>query len=371
MANIEHLNILALGVDVWNTWREDNPDINPDLRKADLARMNLPNINLSGAKLGGSNLTEANLSKSQIRFSQFGGANLTGANLTNANIFRSNFNDAIFNSALFHETNLNRVNLIGAKFNSADFYHAYVIGAIFDNNNLSEAMGLDTVRYHGPSTIGHRTLALSKKLPIEFMRGCGLSDWEIEIVNLYRSNLTVSDFTEILYNIQNLLFDSMISYYSCFISYSHADKTFAQNIFNDLQNRGIRCWLDEHQILPGDDIRDQIDRGINLWDKVLLCCSESSLNSYWVSDEIDRALKKEEQIWRERGEKVLALIPLNLDGYMFKWENSRATDLIKRHAEDFVNWEKDWPELEHAIERVGNALRADLGARELPPEPKL
>jgi hypothetical protein len=31
MASPEHLAILEKGVDVWNKWREENPDIEPDL----------------------------------------------------------------------------------------------------------------------------------------------------------------------------------------------------------------------------------------------------------------------------------------------------------------------------------------------------
>ncbi|MEK7674001.1 MAG: hypothetical protein AAB371_02285 [Patescibacteria group bacterium] len=46
MANQEHLAILRNGVDVWNEWREKNPDVTPDLsglklRNVDLRRMNL------------------------------------------------------------------------------------------------------------------------------------------------------------------------------------------------------------------------------------------------------------------------------------------------------------------------------------------
>jgi hypothetical protein len=51
---------------------------------------------------------------------------------------------------------------------------------------------------------------------------------------------------------------------SCFISYSHADKSFARRLRDQLQGRGIRCWLDEKQILPGDDIYEQVDHGIKL-----------------------------------------------------------------------------------------------------------
>ena len=44
-----------------------------------------------------------------------------------------------------------------------------------------------------------------------------------------------------------------IQFYSCFISYSHSDKSFARRLHDALQGRGIRCWLDEHDILPGDE----------------------------------------------------------------------------------------------------------------------
>ena len=45
MANEEHLKILKQGVEAWNEWREKNPQITPDLIKA-----NLTGANLSGAQ---------------------------------------------------------------------------------------------------------------------------------------------------------------------------------------------------------------------------------------------------------------------------------------------------------------------------------
>lgn len=71
--------------------------------------------------------------------------------------------------------------------------------------------------------------------------------------------------------------DKSKQFYSCFISYSHADKAFAFQLHSALQRDGIRCWLDDKELLPGDVIADGIDSGIRLWDKLLLCCSKHSL----------------------------------------------------------------------------------------------
>ena len=163
-----------------------------------------------------------------------------------------------------------------------------------------------------------------------------------------------------------------IQFYSCFISYSHADKAFARRLHDALQGRGIRCWLDEKQLLPGHDIADEVDRGIRLWDKVLLCCSESSLKeSWWVDKEIDKALVKEQELQKERGKKVLALIPLNLDGYLFRgWDDGKATIVKARLAADFKGWEHDNAKFEEQFKRVVRALQTDDG-RETPPKPLL
>ncbi len=164
---------------------------------------------------------------------------------------------------------------------------------------------------------------------------------------------------------------SPIEFYSCFISYSHEDKLFARRLHDTLQGRGIRCWLDEKQMLPGDHIRDQVDRGIRLWDKVLLCCSRHSLSSFWVDEETGKAFEKEERLWKERKQRVLALIPLDLDGYLFQWESGNASRVRERKAPDFTEWGQDPQKFEAQMDNVIRALRTDDGSREKPPQPKL
>ena len=49
--------------------------------------------------------------------------------------------------------------------------------------------------------------------------------------------------------------------FDAFISYSHEDKVFARELHGHLQARGIRCWLDEKQLLPGDNIYGKVEEG--------------------------------------------------------------------------------------------------------------
>jgi hypothetical protein len=160
-------------------------------------------------------------------------------------------------------------------------------------------------------------------------------------------------------------------YFSCLISYSHNDKKFCKRLYKKMREYKIPCWMDDHQLLPGDDIIEQIEKGIREYDKVLVICSEHSLNSGWVEIEIEKAIQKEERLRKDKQEKVFIIIPLNLDGYLFKWANGKASILRARLAADFIGWEKNWRKFNAQVERIATALRADQEAREKPPSPKL
>ena len=120
--------------------------------------------------------------------------------------------------------------------------------------------------------------------------------------------------------------------------------------------------------MPGDNIYKAVDVGVRLWDKVLLCASQASLTSGWVDWEIDTAIEKEMTLKKERGTEVLAIIPLNLDGHLFEWDNPHAAALRKRFSPDFTGWEKDNAKFEAQLEQIVKALQTQ---REPPPKPKL
>jgi hypothetical protein len=124
-----------------------------------------------------------------------------------------------------------------------------------------------------------------------------------------------------------------VEQYSCFISYSAQDRVFAERIHHDLQEVGIRCWLDSKDLKIGDRIEVQINRAIQLTDKVLLILSEASVNSAWVRREIDVTLRKESQ-----GSKTI-LFPIRIDDTVMKATDESSTTLVRlKHIGDFTEW---------------------------------
>ena len=348
MANPEHVEILKLGMENWNSWRakgiSEKIDLsNEKLAKAVLYSGNLSDVNFSGVHLylanvsnadcSNANFTNANLDhaffeNSKLNKAVFAGANLinsnlrgadlseadlSGVNLSNANLSNANLYGANLTGAVLNQTSLQFASMVETNLTDTNLTSAITKNTIFVDIDFRKTIGLENVEHYGPSSISIETIYKSGgNIPDIFLRGCGVPENFIR----YMKSLTVNP----------------IEYYSCFISYSHQDKTFARRLHDQLQAKGIRCWLDEHQMLPGDDIYEQVDRGIRMWDKVLLCCSQHSLTSWWVDNEVATAFNKEQQLMKDRKKKVLSLIPLNLDGYMFsdEWTSGKRQQIKER-----------------------------------------
>ena len=281
----------------WNKWRAENPKIVPDLRKADLS-----GAHLRGAYLFAVDLSEADLSE----------ADLVGADLRLADLFGANFSGATIGYTSFGDT------------------------------DLSDVKGLETVRHDGPSMIGIDTIYRSHgNIPPIFLRGAGVPENFIE----YMRSLT----------------GKALEFYSCFISYSTKDQKFADRLYADLQNKGVRCWFAPHDIQAGKKIHEQIDEAIRRYERLLLILSTNSMNSEWVKTEIRKARK------RERTEKKRVLFPVRLVSFeaIRDWElfdadegKDLAIEIREYYIPDFSDW-KDHDSYEKEFKKLLRDLKAE------------
>ena len=172
MANDEHVALLKKGVAAWNAWRDENPDIRPDLSKANLSGADLIGADLSRANLSGATLVGANFSSgaSYLYISANLAANLSGANLVGANLIGAILNSAILSGASLSGADLGRAHLIevdfsaanlsGADLHAADLSRAKLFGAELSGANLEAALLLLT-DFSGADLTGCRIYGIS------------------------------------------------------------------------------------------------------------------------------------------------------------------------------------------------------------------
>jgi uncharacterized protein YjbI with pentapeptide repeats len=86
MANQEHLAILKQGVDIWNKWKGEHLDLQPDLSGADLAEGNFRSANFWKVDFRGANLSGSDLHGANLRSSHLHGINLKDAYLRMADL---------------------------------------------------------------------------------------------------------------------------------------------------------------------------------------------------------------------------------------------------------------------------------------------
>jgi uncharacterized protein YjbI with pentapeptide repeats len=209
MANEEHLALLRQGVEAWNEWKAQHPEIRPNLSFAtgkgltikgaklsgvDLSRTNLSRADLSKADLIGANLSEAYLSEAYLSEADLIGANLTsadlsGADLIGANLIGANLSRAYLSGADLSKANLSGADLIGAKLIGTKLSGANLSGAKLIGANLSGAY-LKGAYLKGANVIGSnliganlcganlkRAKALDTNFQKAILTGACIEDW--------------------------------------------------------------------------------------------------------------------------------------------------------------------------------------------------
>jgi len=343
MANTKHLAKIKQGVAAWNEWRKGNTEVMPDLSGADLIRASLSRAELSWANLRGASLSWAtlrgtNLSASDLIWADFRDADLRGAQLQGTDLGGADLSGANLSEAYLCESNLSRANLA-----DTDLSQATVGWTVFGSNDLSVARGLTAIRHEGASVIGIDTIYRSQgKIPLAFLRGAGVPENFIEYM-------------------PSLVAPGAIQFYSCFISYSTKDQEFADRLYADLQNKGVRCWFAPHDVQGGKKLHEQIDEAIRMHERLLLILSPNSMSSEWVKTEVRKARK------RERTEKKRVLFPVRLASFeaIRDWElfdadegKDLAVEIREYYIPDFSAWKNHDP-YQKEFEKLLRDLRTE------------
>jgi hypothetical protein len=159
--------------------------------------------------------------------------------------------------------------------------------------------------------------------------------------------------------------------YDVFLSHSTADKPVVRELAELLREAGLRVWLDDWIIKPGDLISAKIEEGLEQSAVLLLCMSSNAFGSDWVSLEGHTAIFRDPQNLERR------FVPLRLDDAPIK-------AMLRGYAH--IDWragadrEGEWGRLLGACgvvrgedpTRASRPAESDVGSREpsrpMPPE---
>lgn len=95
-----------------------------------------------------------------------------------------------------------------------------------------------------------------------------------------------------------------------FLCHTFVDKPAVRDLYKQLHEDGIDPWLDEEELLPGQDWREEIPKAVRATDAILVCLSPRSVTKEgYVQREIRVALDAAE----EKLEGSIYIIPLKLE----------------------------------------------------------
>src|SRR5476651_1427362 len=81
-----------------------------------------------------------------------------------------------------------------------------------------------------------------------------------------------------------------------FISHSSQDTTLATRLVEECEHRGVKCWIAPRDVEPGVLYAEEIIRGIDECQALVLVLSAHAIASSHVGKEVERASSKHRRI---------------------------------------------------------------------------
>jgi hypothetical protein len=316
------------------------------------------------AELGGSGLSGADLSGADLSGADLRGMNLSGTNFSDVIFRRANLSGSILSVTKFRDADLSGADLSGAYLGGADLSGAYLSranlsGAYLSGANLGGAtVGFGTlanldlsplcdadppIKHGGPSTVDHRAIAMSLRSPYlkDFLQRTGMPEVFVE----YSVSCALSLDTDVFGNLLQ----------STFLSFGGPDEPFARKLYEALHRNGVTTFFFPAHAMGGEKIEQMMREGISGHDRVILVCSQASLDRPGLLFELEETLMRE---WRDRRSYLL---PLRLDDHVLgKWAPARvdlAQAVRDRVVANFEGADQDEDKFNAGLLRLIAALR--------------
>jgi uncharacterized protein YjbI with pentapeptide repeats len=335
--DFRHVNIS--GVDLSGSDLRGASFLGGNLRGINLSHCKLTHVQLKIADVTHANLSQSRLNATDLISANFSYSNLSQADFTGAALYQATFVNADLSNAHFGSSQLGEANFASARLTGSRLYDTVLcdldVSAFCDEPQLVHS---------GPSYIDYRTVVKSHHNPRfrQFMIDCGVpalfSEFMIDCAQ-------ASD----EYLLRRLM-------QSTFISYGGPDEAFARRLYDALKARGVVTFFFPQTATVGARIGDEVFRGIQVHDRVLLICSRKSLDRSGVVNEIQETLDREA---RDGG--ATYLLPITLDDYVFNgWSTKQpvlAERVGRRVVGDFRGTLRSKVKFEAALDRVVDALK--------------
>jgi hypothetical protein len=143
---------------------------------------------------------------------------------------------------------------------------------------------------------------------------------------------------------------------SVFLCHSSQDKVFVRDLYQRLQRDGVAPWLDEEDLIPGQDWDREIRRAVRASDLILVCLSKSSVSKAgYVQKEIKFVL----DVAAEQPEGSIYLVPARIEEGV--QVSDVAEELGRRHWVDLFQ-EAGYQRLQRALQARARECGASFGS---------
>lgn len=333
----------------WHDFRIKNADFRGrDLAGATFVYASLPGAMFDDADMTGMSLADSTLTDASLADAALHEATITGTSLRRASLAGATLSSADLQAVVVMEADLSSCSLDGTYFKDCDLGGARFDGArlgstTFANVDLSALCDATRLFQWSPSYVDFRSVMRSYRHPglKRFLVDCGVPP----LVAQFTIDAAEAEGEDVLNSLMR----------STFISYGAPDEEFARKLYEELRAHGVTTFFFPESARLGRRIGDEVHSRIQEHDRVILVCSEESLDRPGVRNEIQETFDREA---RDGG--ATYLIPITIDDYVFTgWDDPLAERVRGRVVGDFHGGRTDPQVFDRAMSRLLAALRKE------------